>query len=90
MNEKVLEAKRDKLRKAVNNAIIQLKKMGINADAIVKKDEKDTVFLCIPVDDVCKLIERKCRQAIKKATKLKSDQNGIESSSNVIISMKCT
>jgi len=62
----VLNSRRSKIQVAVNNSLIQLRKMGIHADVRVKDDDPDTAFIIIPIEDVRKLIERRCKKAIQK------------------------
>jgi len=67
--EAILNSKKSKIMTAVNNSIVQLRKMGIEADVVVNDNDPDTAFIVIPIEDIRKLIERKCRKAVEKGTK---------------------
>jgi len=64
-----LMAKRDKIAIAVKNSLMNLKKMGIDAEVKVSDKDPDTAYIIIPLDDVMKVIERKCRSAVEKGAK---------------------
>lgn len=65
----VMDSKRKKIMTAVNNSIVQLRKMGIEAEVVIKDDDPDTAFIVIPIEDIRKLIEKKCKKAVEKGTK---------------------
>ncbi len=67
--QSILAKRRDKIAVAVKNSLSNLKKMGIDAEVIVKDEDKDTAFIVIPIEDIRKLIENKCRQAVEKGAK---------------------
>jgi len=65
----ILAKKRDKIAIAVKNSLIQLRKMGINADVEISDGDPDTAYIFIPIEDIRKLIERKCRKAVETGAK---------------------
>ena len=65
----ILAKKKGKLATALNNSLIQLRKMGIQAEVIVRDEDPDTGYLIIPIEDLRKVIERKCKKAIEKGAR---------------------
>jgi len=65
----ILQKRRDKIAVAVKNSLMNLKKMGIDAEVITKEDDPDVAFIVIPLDDIIKVIERKCRKAVEQGAK---------------------
>ncbi|RLI53662.1 MAG: hypothetical protein DRP09_15220 [Candidatus Thorarchaeota archaeon] len=52
---------------AVNNAIVSLRKMGLNNADVIADSDDGTTFIVIDVKDIVKLIERKTRASVRKA-----------------------
>jgi len=55
------------INKVVNNAIIQLKKMGLESIKVEFNKSEKKAFILFKVDDLIKIIDRKVRKSIYKA-----------------------
>ncbi|RLF08940.1 MAG: hypothetical protein DRJ98_08930 [Thermoprotei archaeon] len=63
----IRQKKLGKVETAVRNTVIELRKMGLHS-ADVKIDESGTTaYILFKVDDVVNLIQKKARNAVKKA-----------------------
>jgi len=65
----ILQKRKSKIAVAVKNSLINLRKMGIDAEVITKEDDPDVAFIVIPIDDIIKVIERKCKKAVEQGAK---------------------
>jgi len=55
------------INKVVNNAIIQLKKIGLESVKVEVDKSKKKAFILFKVDDLIKIIDRRVRKSVYKA-----------------------
>lgn len=52
---------------AVNNAVVSLKKMGLQHAKVEVEDEGRTAYILLKVDDLVDVISKKTKKSVKKA-----------------------
>ena len=63
----VIKEKRSRqIESALKNSIIALQKMGINSVKVTTDEKGNVGYIVFDVGDIVKLIQSKCRQAVKK------------------------
>jgi len=62
----IREKKSKQIESALKNSVIALKKMGITSVKVVADEDGSTGYIVFDVNDIVKLIQSRCRQAVKK------------------------
>lgn len=62
----IKEKKSRQIESALKNSVVALKKMGITSVKVVADEDGSTGYIVFNINDVVRLIQSKCRQAVKK------------------------
>jgi len=62
----IREKRSRQIESALKNSVIALKKMGITSVKVTADEDGSTGYIVFDVNDVVRLIQSKCRQAVKK------------------------
>ena len=62
----IREKKSRQIESALRNSVIALKKMGITSVKVTSDESGSTGYIIFDVGDLVKLIQSKCKQAVKK------------------------
>ncbi len=62
----IREKKSKQVESALKNSVIALKKMGITSVRVTSDEDGSTGYIVFDVNDLVKIIQGKCKQAVKK------------------------
>lgn len=62
----IRDAKTRQIETALKNSLIALKKIGITSVKVTMDESGHTGYIAFDVNDIVKLIQSKCKQAVKK------------------------